>query len=93
MGQTRRRLAVGEARHGGGSEISRSGDQMGGGECLRVAGSKPERLVAVVGLRVAGNVAGDDLGGRRSHVKMNPRLQGTARHVMRCVGLVGVRWS
>ena len=56
------------------------------GDHLRVAGSKPQRLVAVVGLGVAGNVAGDDLGGRRSRVKMNPRLRGTARHVVRPVG-------
>ena len=39
---------------------------MGGGECLRVAGSKPQCLVAVVGLGVAENVAGDEFGGDRS---------------------------
>ena len=39
---------------------------MGGGEHLRVAGSELRRLVAVGGAGVAGNVADDDLGGRRS---------------------------
>ena len=43
-----------------------SGDQKSGGGHLRVAGSKPQLLVVVVELGVAGNVAGDDLGGRRS---------------------------
>ena len=71
----------------------RSGDQMSGGGHLRVAGSKPQRLVVVVELGVAGNVAGDDLGGRRIRVRSNPRLRGTVRHGMWCVGLVGVRWS
>ena len=44
----------------------RSGDQMSGGGHLRVAGSKPQLLVVVVELGVAGDVAGDDFGGRRS---------------------------
>ena len=39
---------------------------MSGGGHLRVAGSKPQLLVVVVELGVAGNVAGDDLGGCRS---------------------------
>ena len=39
---------------------------MGGGECLRVAGSKPQLLVVVVGLEVAGNITGDEFGGDRS---------------------------
>ena len=64
---------------------------MSGGGHLRVAGSKPALLVVVVELGVAGNVAGDDLGGRRSRVKMNPRLRDTARHVVRCVGLLGMQ--
>ena len=68
-----------------------SGDQMSGGGHLRVAGSKPQLLVVVVELGVAGNVAGDDFGGRRSRVKTNPRLRGTARHVVRCVGPLGTR--
>ena len=92
-GQTRRHLAASETRRGGGVRVSCSGDQKDDRACLREAGNEPHRLVAVVEPGVAGNVAGDDLGGRRSRVKMNPRLQGTARHVMRCVGLVGVRWS
>ena len=64
---------------------------MSGGGNLRVAGSKPQLLVAVVDLGAAGNVAGDDFGGRRSRVKTNPRLRGTARHVVRCVGPLGTR--
>ena len=36
------------------------GDQMDGGEYLRVAGSKPHRLVVVVELGVAGIDAGDE---------------------------------
>ena len=43
-----------------------SGDQMGGGEHLQVAGTEPQLLVVVVELGVAGDVAGDDFGGRRS---------------------------
>ena len=91
MGQTHRRLAAGEARRDGESANLRSGDQMVGGDHLRVAGSKPQRLVAMVGLGVAGNVTGDDLCSRQSRVKMNPRLWDTARHVVRCVGLLGMQ--
>ena len=43
-----------------------SGDQMSGGGYLRVAGSKPQLLVVLVELGVAGNGVGDDFGGRRS---------------------------
>ena len=68
-----------------------SGDQKSRGGHLRVAESKPQLLVVVVELGVAGNVAGDDFGGRRSRVKTNPKLRGTARHVVRCVGPLGVR--
>ena len=50
----------------GESGFVHSGDQMSGGGHLRVAGSKPQLLVALVELGVAGNGAGDDLGGRRS---------------------------
>ena len=39
---------------------------MVGGDHLQVAGSKPQCLLAVVGLGVAENIADDDLGGRRS---------------------------
>ena len=68
-----------------------SGDQMGGGEHLQVAGTEPQLLVAVVELGVAGDVAGDDFGGRRSRVRTSPRLRGTVRHVVRCVGPLGTR--
>ena len=64
---------------------------MSGGGHLRVAGSKPQPLVVVVELWVAGNVTSDDLGGRRSRVKMNPRLWDMARLVVRCVGLLGMQ--
>ena len=43
-----------------------SDDQMSGGGHLRVAGSKPQLLVALAELGVAGNGAGDNFGGRRS---------------------------
>ena len=59
---------------------------MSGEGHLRVAGSKPRLLVAVVEFGVAGNIAGDDFGGRQSRVKTNPRLQGTGEAVL---GLVG----
>ena len=68
-----------------------SGDQKGGGGHLHVAETEPRLLVVVVELGVAGDVAGDDFGGRRSRVKMNPKLRGTGRHVVRCVGPLGTR--
>ena len=43
-----------------------SGDQKSRGGYLRVAGSKPQLLVVLVELGVAGNGAGDNLGGCRS---------------------------
>ena len=54
------------SRRGGGVRDPCSGDQMGGGEHLRVAGSKPHRLVVVVELGVAGIDAGDEPCGCRS---------------------------
>ena len=65
-----------------------SGDQMGGGEHLRVAGTEPQLLVAVVELGAAGNIAGDDFGGRRSRVKTNPRLQVAALQISKTSRLV-----
>ena len=56
--------------------VSCSGDQMGGGEHLRVAGSKPRRLVPVVELGVAGNVADDELCGCRSSGEVEPKATG-----------------
>ena len=53
-----------------------SGDQMDGGGHLRIAASKPCRLVAVVELGVAGNIASDDLGGRRSSGELVPEATG-----------------
>ena len=63
---TRRRLAAGEAGRGGGSAFARYGHQTGGGEHLRAPGNEPQLLVVMVELGVAGDVAGDDFGGRRS---------------------------
>ena len=48
-------------------------------------------MVVVVELGVAGDVAGDDFGGRWSWVKMDPTLRGTARPVVRCVEPLGSR--
>ena len=57
---------------------------MSGGGHLRVAGSKPQLLVVVVELGVAGNIAGDDFGGRRSsaEVELDARGHDEARGVM-----------
>ena len=65
-GQTHRRRVAGEARDGGGIRNSSSGDQIDGGERLRGAGACARPVVAVGDVGVAGDVAGDDLGGRRS---------------------------
>ena len=54
----------------------RSGDQMSGGGHLRVAGSKPQLLVVLVELGVAGNGAGDDFGGRWSSGDDEPEATG-----------------
>ena len=56
--------------------VSCSGDQNDGGEHLHVAGSKPHRVVAVGGAGVAGNVASDDLGGRRSSGEVETEVAG-----------------
>ena len=53
-----------------------SGDQKGGGGHLRDAGSEPRCLVVVVELGVAGNIAGDGLGGPRSSGKVEPEAMG-----------------
>ena len=54
------------ARRGGGSGFGRSGHQMGRGRHLSGAGDKPQLLVELVGVGVARNGTGDDLGVRRS---------------------------
>ena len=82
QGETRRRLAAGEARRGGVMRVSCSGDQNDGGEHLHVAGSKPHRVVAVGGAGVAGNVAG---------VRARSKPRGTAKCVERCYGLLRVQ--
>ena len=53
-----------------------SGDQKSRGGHLRVAGSKPQLLVVLVELGVAGNGAGDDFGGRRSSGDDEPEATG-----------------
>ena len=53
-----------------------SDDQKSRGGHLRVAGSKPQLLVVLVELGVAGNGAGDDLGGRRSSGEDEPEATG-----------------
>ena len=53
-----------------------SGDQMDVGDHLRVAGSEPRRVVVAVELGVAGNDAGDDLGGRWSSGEVKPVARG-----------------
>ena len=58
---TRRRLAAGDVQTRRWSAGSPSGDQKDGGEHLRVAGSKPHRLVVVVELGVAGIDTGEEL--------------------------------
>lgn len=65
-GLTRRHLAAGEAKHGGEVRVLCSGCQNDGGAHLRVAGSKPRRLVVEAGLGVAGDDAGDESSGCRS---------------------------
>ena len=49
---------------------------MSGRGHLRVAGSKPQLLVVVVELGVAGNDAGDDLGSCRSSGEEEPEATG-----------------
>ena len=69
------------ARRGGAVRVLHCDDQMDGGDLLRVAKSKPRRVVAKVGLRVAGNDAGDERYGCRSlgEVELTPRRHGEQR--------------
>ena len=64
-------------------------DQIDCGLVLRVAGSKPRRMVVEVELGEAGNNARDDLGGRRSSSQDKPEATGTARRGEWCVRLLG----
>lgn len=61
--------------------VLHSDDQMDGRDLLRVAGSKPRQVVAMVGLKVAGNDAGDERYGCRSlgEVELTPRRHGEQR--------------
>jgi len=65
-GQTHRQLDAGEASCGGEPRVFVSGDQTAGRGHLCDADARPHRVVVAVGPRVAGVIAGDDLGGRRS---------------------------
>ena len=58
--------------------VSCSGDQMGGGDHLRVARGEPRRVVVVVGLGVAGNNAGDELCGCRGSGERGLVIRGQA---------------
>ena len=90
-GRKRRRLAAGEARCGGAMRVSCSGDQMGGGDHLRVARSKTRRVRVVVGLGVTENDAGDELCGCRSLGEVETIAGGVARGVRWCYGFLRVR--
>ena len=83
--KTCRRLAAGEARRGGALRKSPTGHQLMRGEQLRVARNEPRRLVVVVGLGVAGNVAGDEFGGDRGSGELGlvARGHGEARGLVR----------
>ena len=48
-GQTHRRFAAGEARHGGKLRILSSVDQIGSGEALRASREAPHPVVQVAG--------------------------------------------
>ena len=71
------------ARRGGGSDFVRSGHQMGRGRHLSGAGDKPQLLVELVGVGVAGIGTGDDLGGRWSSGggELGARVCGESRGV------------
>ena len=71
--------------------VSCPGNQNDGGAHIRDTGSEPRRVVAVGGAGVAGNVAGDDLGGRRSSGEVELGLRDTARLVEWCYGFLRVR--
>ena len=76
-------FTAGEAERGGESGFVHSGDQMRGGGHLRVARSKPQLLVELVKLGVAGDGVGDDFGGHRGSVggELGARGFGEARGV------------
>ena len=48
-------------------------------------------MVVAVGLGVAENDAGSDLGGRRSSGEVEPVARGTTRGMRWCYGLLGMR--
>ena len=86
-GQTRRRLATGEAKRGGAVRVSPTGYSSRHRWALRLAGSEPRQVVLVVGLGVAGNGAGDVFGGGRSSGELEPvaRKHGEAHELVRWV--------
>ena len=90
-GQTDRRLDAGEASRGGEPRVCVSGDQTAGGGHLRDADARPHRVVVAAGPGVAGVVAGDDLGGRRSSDEVGSDARGHGEAREECYGLVRVR--
>ena len=62
-----------------------SSDQKDGGDYLHDVGRKSRRVVAVGGVGVAGNIAGDEFGGGRSSGELGlvARGHGEARGLVR----------
>ena len=88
-GQSRWRLAAGEAERGGGARDRRSGDHLGGGDHGRGANARPRHLEQVGETGVAEARRKRARGGGRSSAKCAWVLQGTAGATGRGVGLLG----
>ena len=108
LGSTRVKLArvdpglvAGKARDSGGVRVSSSGDRLAGGGHLRDVGTRPRRVVWVVGPGVAGVIVDVEFGSGRSSGELGlvARGHGEARGLVRWVpgGAVGlvetVAWS
>ena len=65
-GQSRRRLAAGEAERGGGARDRRSGDHSGGGDHPREAQARAHLVAPSVSPETVYIAGGDHLGGDRS---------------------------
>ena len=70
--------------------VLHSDDQMDGGDLLRVAGSKPRRVVVKVGLRVGGNDTGDERCGCRRSGEVEPTARRHGEERVGCYGLLRV---
>ena len=86
---TRRRLAAGEARRGGGLRVSCSGNQNDGGEHLHIAGSKPHRVVAVGGAGVPETSPAMSLAAAGARACSVSALHGTAGATDGLYGMLG----